>query len=134
MRLRLYLLLDSFEHKWRKYWKVRALQHQWGDRWQDMSRKGRTYTRVSPVIGVPRVVGVLGSSEGFIIRPDPGWEWNCPNCKDYSRITEADMPAILRIWEIMAQKAIDRGYKVPRKPTAATAGCPNCNFLPGDPE
>ena len=130
--------LDYIGSKWRRFWKARKYQSRWGSAWENYERSGRKFSRVET-----RPWSKTGSHETGdfrelpayqAIRPEPGWEWTCQNCKTYSFIRESDMPAILRGWEAMAENAIKRGYKVPIKPTPAIAGCPNCRYRPGDPE
>ncbi len=120
--------LDSLEHRWRRFWKVRKYSRKFGVRWEDYQRSGRKFRRVEHGL----VTGTIFLE--WRILSEPGWEWTCQNCKTYSFIRESDMPAILKDWETMAANAIKRGFKVPIKPTPATAGCPNCKFRPGDPE
>jgi hypothetical protein len=143
-----YRLLDSVHHLWNLGWKTVAGRQRWGVSWRDKTRSGRRYTRVqfSPIgfdlgqidIAIAQRPGIWSHRPNlhaeYRIRPEPGWEWTCPNCKTYSMITASMMPAILRDWEEMAVKTVARGYKPPARPTAATAGCTNCRFLPGAPE
>jgi hypothetical protein len=120
--------LDFIEHRWRRHWKFRRLKKRYGERWEDFSRSGRQFRRVEH----GNITGTI--FEEWRILTEPGWEWTCQNCRTYSFIRESDMPAILKEWQDMCANAIKRGYKVPVKPTAATAGCTNCKFRPGDPE
>ena len=129
--------LDWSGSAWRRYWKHRALKKKWGNAWFDMSRTGRVYTRVAYVpadqstdVSLAEVFCV----PPYVLRDEPGWEWTCQQCKEYSIITESMMPAILKEWSEMADDMVKRGYKAPRKPTAATIPCTNCRFTPGSPE
>lgn len=109
--------------------KTAAGKTRWGKHWRNMTRSGRVFSRVE------RIEPIKADQEvSYVLRPEPGWEWICQNCKTYSLIRESDMPAVLKYWEELAGKAVAQGFKPPVKPTAATAGCPNCRFLPGSPE
>ncbi len=149
MKLLWYRFLDSLQSGIRKKTKEirekRKWGPEWGPHWRDMTRPGRTFTRVefSPIgfdhgeIDISKEPSLHAE---YRIRPDPGWEWTCPNCKEYSIITESMMPAILAKWTEEAQRmagvAAMKGvkYKIAEKPTAATAGCTNCRYRPGAPE
>lgn len=130
MKILLLRLLDYLGSKWRRFWKIRKLKRKWGNAWFDKSRTGRKYSRVRPEEDSPEFTGRVQ----YFKRSEPGWEWSCQNCRIYSIITESMMPAILKDWEKMAENAATRGYRPPPRPMAATAGCPNCKFRPGDPE
>lgn len=109
--------------------KTIACKLRWGKDWKNMVRTGRRYTRVE------RIEPTTAEGEvTYVLRPEPGWEWMCQNCKTYSLITESMMPEILKDWETLAKKTVARGFKPPEKPTAATAGCTNCKYRPGAPE
>jgi hypothetical protein len=123
------LQLDKRESAARLKEKTAAGKKRWGKNWRDMVRAGRRFTRVQTVDPI-----TADGKVETILRPEPGWEWVCQNCKTYSLITGSMMPAILKDWEALAKKTVDRGYKPPVKPTAATAGCTNCKYLPGAPE
>jgi hypothetical protein len=145
VKLRWYRFLDSFESFLRRKPKEIAGRKRWGPNWRDMTRPGRVYTRVafSPIgfdhgeIDISKAPSLHAEHR---IRPEPGWEWTCPNCKEYSIITQSMMPAILKEWQDTVQRmtytAAAKGVKVkiPPKPSAATAGCTNCKYLPGSPE
>ena len=129
MKITFYRLLDEAQSFWRRTRKQFRAKRKWGARWKDMTRSGRRYTRVVLIDAVSADV------EPFYRElAEPGWEWSCPNCKSYSLVTESMMPEILADWEKVAASAKARGFKIPRKPTAATAGCTNCRYQPGDPE
>lgn len=123
------LALDKRESAARLKAKTAASKKQWGPRWRDMVRTGRVFTRVERIEPVTAAAEVT-----FVIRPEPGWEWRCQNCKTYSLIRPSDMPRVLSEWEALAANAVKGGFKPPRKPTIETAGCPNCKYRPGDPE
>ncbi len=138
-----YRFLDSLQSKWNRYWKIRAGRKRWGKDavLENLTRSGRRYSRVEfSDVGfqddAPRYYPDRNTPDGsaYRIRSEPGWEWTCQNCKTYSIITESMMPAILKDWEEMAAKTVAAGYKPPKRPTAATAGCTNCRYLPGAPE
>ena len=136
-----YRLLDSFQSKWNRYWKIRAGRKRWGKEavLENLTRSGRRYSRVefSPIgfdHGEIDISKAPNLHAAYRIRSEPGWEWTCQNCKTYSIITESMMLAILKDWEEMAAKTVAAGYKPPKRPTAATAGCTNCRYLPGAPE
>jgi len=118
--------LDWAGSAWRRYWKLLPLKAKYGDAWANNSRSGRVFRRVwqAPI------------SKLWIDYPEPGWEWTCQNCKEYSFIRESDMPAILAEWrrkvDYMEAKGYTKGF--PAKPTAATAPCTNFCFQPGAPE
>jgi hypothetical protein len=131
--IQFYRFLDWLQSTWNRSRKTLAGRRRWGAQWRDKVRPGRTYTRVYDI-------EPLHSCEYFF-RPEPGWEWFCPNCKDYSLITESMMPAILEEWKAsiarMAEKYQRLGVKmpaIPPEPTAVMAGCPNCKYRPGAPE
>jgi hypothetical protein len=123
------IILDKKESTRRLRIKTSEAKKRWGNNWKDMVRTGRRYTRVQRIDPVTADANVT-----YVLRPEPGWEWICQNCKTYSLIRESDMPGILEEWEILAYKTLNAGFKPPEKPTAATAGCPNCKFRPGAPE
>lgn len=123
--------LDYIESKYRRALKGRKYQKHWGPNWENYVRSGRKFSRVESTTSQD---GTAYGNQIFLIRPEPGWEWTCQNCKTYSFIRESDMPAILKEWQDLCASAIKRGYKMSTKPTAATAGCTNCRFRPGDPE
>ena len=130
VKITFYRLLDEVQSFWRRTRKEIRAKRKWGARWKDMTRSGRRYTRVDII----DAEFVNDPGPAYFMRIEPGWEWSCPNCKSYSLVTESMMPEILADWEKMAASAKARGFKIPRKPTAATAGCTNCRFQPGDPE
>lgn len=102
----------------------------YGAGWRDKTRTGRVYSRVD--YEEYRTGDQLRS--GWAVRPEPGWAWTCQNCKTFSLITASMMAAIWAEWDTEAGKILARGYKPGRRPTAATAGCPNCCYRPGAPE
>ncbi len=128
-----YRFLDSFQSFIRRKAKEAAGKKRWGPIWRDMTRPGRVYSRVDAAAECDD--GIL-----YLIRPEPGWEWTCPNCKEYSIITESMMPAILKDWEADTERMTERAkakgvkYTLTPQPTAATAGCTNCKYRPGAPE
>jgi hypothetical protein len=141
-----YRFLDMLQSFWNTSRKTAIGRRKWGAEWRDKVRPGRTYSRVefSP-IGFDRgeidIAVAIGLHAEYRIRPEPGWEWFCPNCKEYSLITESMMPEILKEWNDsilrMTIKAKEKGIRVPPvppMPTPATAGCPNCRYRPGAPE
>ena len=137
MRIAWYRFLDTLGSAWRRARKALRERRKWGARWRDMTRQGRRYTRVD--LGAEFKNPVTNSYDGhgykwYFVRPEPGWEWTCPNCHTYSIVRKSDMPDILKCWEAMAKSAMERGYKAPPKPTAAMAGCTNCKYRPGAPE
>jgi hypothetical protein len=144
--IRWYRFLDWLQSTWNTSRKTLAGRRKWGAQWRDKVRPGRTHTRVefSPLgfdHGEIDVAVAPGLHAAYRIRPEPGWEWFCPNCKEYSLITESMMPEILREWnesiQRMTAKANEKGVKVPAippPPTPAMAGCPNCKYRPGAPE
>jgi hypothetical protein len=122
-------LLDSLQSFYNRKRKQISARKKWGAGWQDKTRSGRRYSRVEFIDSTD------ADSEGvYALRAEPGWFWFCQNCKTPSLITESMMPAILKDWSELAKKTVDRGYRPPVKPTAATAGCTNCKYLPGAPE
>ena len=124
-----YRLLDWFQSLWNSSAKAAAGRYRWGSGWHDKTRSGRRYSRVE-FFEATRAE----ENSCYMLRPEPGWFWFCQNCHTPSLITESMMPTILKNWEEQAAKTVARGYKPPVKPTAATAGCTNCNYLPGAPE
>lgn len=54
-----------------------------------------------------------------------------PPAKWHREILHTDL---MKRWEQQAASCVGRGFKPPKKPTPATAGCPNCSFRPGAPE
>jgi hypothetical protein len=146
MKLRWYRLLDTLQSFLNKKRKEIREKRKWGDEWEDKTRSGRRYTRVEyNEVGIFREDFVAGKREcgepTYRIRQEPGWEYSCPNCHEYSLVTESMMPAILEEWRAtvarMAAKCQRLGMNMPRippEPTAATAGCTNCKFRPGAPE
>jgi len=146
MKITWYRLLDTLQSFYNKKRKEIREKRKWGEDWEDKTRSGRRYSRVEyNEVGIFREDFVAGKREigepTYRIRPEPGWEWSCPNCHEYSFVTESMMPAILKDWEEtiqrMTAKANAKGVKlpaIPPPPTAATAGCTNCRFRPGAPE
>jgi hypothetical protein len=129
MKITIYRILDKLESFWNLSRKASKEKERWGEDWRNKTRSGRRHTRVWFVDSPSR------DSEGFYtLRPEPGWEWCCPNCKTYSIVTESMMPQVLSEWEYLAQSCKARGLPIPRKPTVATAGCTNCKYRPGAPE
>ncbi len=112
----------------------------WGKHWRDMVRSGRHYTRVEII----EPTTAKGEPE-YKLRPEPGWDWICFNCKTKSLVTEV-MIAVWKVdnqeirtdmmaeWATLAKQTAALGYKPPVRPTPATAGCPNCKARPGAPE
>ena len=129
VKITFYRLLDEVRSFWRRTRKEIRAKRKWGARWKDMTRSGRRYTRVE----FKQAIDVF-SWDTWRLRHEAGWEWPCPNCKSYSLVTESMMPEILADWEKMALNCKNRDLKIPTKPTAATAGCTNCKYRPGDPE
>ncbi len=138
MKLLWYRFLDFFQSFIRRKTKEAAGKQRWGPIWRDMTRPGRRLSRV-----YLDDVDVSADPErglGWKMRPDPGWEWTCPNCREYSIITESMMPAILKDWEADTERMTERAkakgvkYTLTPRPTAATAGCTNCKYRPGAPE
>lgn len=148
MKILLYRLLDSFQSFIRRKRKEISARGNWGAEWRDMVRSGRRYSRVEfdpfgfpvPFTDTSGNEGILYQRSAYRIRPEPGWEWNCQQCKEYSFITESMMPAIIAEWAAEAKRNTDlfaakgKQYRVPPKPTIERVGCPNCKFRPGDPE
>jgi hypothetical protein len=138
MKLRWYRLLDTLQSFYNRKRKEIREKRKWGEEWKDKTRSGRRYSRVE------YVQSILAEQKDFLeyrIRPEPGWEYSCPNCHEYSLVTESMMPAILEEWRAtvarMAEKSQRLGVNMPRippEPTAATAGCTNCKYRPGAPE
>jgi hypothetical protein len=128
MKIAWYRLLDTLQSWFNKIRKEIKFRRKWGEDWRNKERSGRRYSRVEAV------AEFLDGPGLWSIRPEPGWEWTCQNCKSYSIITESMMPVILQSWEEMARDTVERGYKPPARPTAATAGCPECRYRPGAPE
>jgi hypothetical protein len=135
------LQLDTKQSEARLKQKTAASLKRWGKNWKDMVRTGRRFTRVE------RIDPITADAEvTYVLRTEPGWEWTCQNCKTRSLVTESPMIAIytidgvtyrddvLKAWEELAAKTVARGFKPPEKPTATTAGCPNCKYRPGSPE
>jgi hypothetical protein len=145
-----YRFLDMLQSFWNTSRKTLRGRRKWGSEWRDKVRPGRTYRRVefnpmgfppTPFTDSSGNEGVLHLNSAYRIRPEPGWEWFCPNCKEHSLITESMMPDILKDWNTsiqrMVNKALEKGIRVPPVPpvpTPATAGCPNCRYRPGAPE
>ena len=135
------LRLDRIESAKRLREKTSAAKKKYSYDWRDYTRPGRIYTRVETI----EPTTAAGTTE-YVLRPEPGWEWICPNCKTWSLITEAMkgyerqfgklvlVCDVLKEWEQLAQQTVRGGFKAPVKPTAAMAGCTNCKFRPGDPE
>jgi hypothetical protein len=152
LKIRYYRLLDYLQSTWNQYIKTARGRQRWGKDWRNKTRSGRTYRRVQleemedPQVAHQRRLDYLAEGGDlstwrhydwkpyYRIRPEPGWEWSCPNCKTRSFVTESMMPDILIDWERIALKCKERGLPIPRKPTAATAGCTNCKYRPGAPE
>jgi len=129
MKLAWYRLLDALQHSWNYTIKRRRAEKKHGERWRDFTRVGRRYTRV---IAIPPTTAA--EELRYAIREWPGWEFNCPNCKSYSLVTEQDMPDVLHEWEKLAENCVNQGLKPPVKPTMSMAGCTNCKYRPGAPE
>lgn len=136
LKIGLYRLLDYLQSTWNQALKTARSRQKWGKDWRNKTRSGRRYTRVefSEIGFGSGEIDIRKSQSDYRIRPEPGWDWNCPNCKTQSFVTESMMPDILVDWERMALKCKERGLPIPRKPTAATAGCTNCKYRPGAPE
>lgn len=153
MKIFWYRFLDSLQSFLRRTPKEIKGRNKWGPDWRDKTRPGRRYSRVehNPGVALYKYPGnFVGDAKEPIngwsplyahrIRSEPGWEWNCPNCKEYSIITESMLPEIIATWAADSKRITDlaaaRGvtYKIRPKPTAATAGCTNCKYLPGAPE
>jgi hypothetical protein len=139
VKLRWYRFLDSFQSFIRSKTKEIRERRRWGKNWRDMTRSGRVYRRVQE-IHLPYIPQGEFANGAYELLPQPGWEWTCPNCKEYSLITESMMPTILKEWQDTVQRmtytaaAKSVKVKIPPKPTAATAGCTNCKYRPGSPE
>ncbi len=134
------LVLDGKESLLR--WKAKrdAAKKQFGPGWRDKVRPGRVYTRVL------RIEPTTAEDEvRYELRPEPGWEIRCGNCKTYSLV----LPSMIAIWTVdnqeirtdmmkeweqLAQKTLAAGFKPPSKPTPEICPCPNCKFRPGAPE
>jgi hypothetical protein len=140
-----YRFLDWLQSTWNTSRKTIAGRRRWGSQWRDKVRPGRTHTRVERIdIALPEAYNYAdwkARNAGYAIRIQPGWEWWCPNCKEYSLITKSMMPEILKEWregiERMLAKYNEKGVKapaIPPPPTPATAGCTNCKYRPGAPE
>jgi len=149
LKIQYYRLLDFLQSKFNRTRKEISSKQQWGPEWRNYVRPGRTYTRVifSPIgfdHGWKEFEDIAKNGEDlhaeYRIRPEPGWEWYCPNCHEYSLITEAMMPELQAKWANMAQQAVieakQTGVKlsIPPMPTASRANCPNCRYRPGAPE
>jgi len=130
MKIAWYRLLDSLQSWFNRTRKEIKFRRKWGEDWRNKERSGRRYSRVVEQ-AIPIGPGYIFR---YVIRPEPGWVWTCQNCKSESIITESMMPVILQAWEEMARDTVERGYKPPARPTAATAGCPECRYRPGAPE
>ncbi len=115
----------------RGFWKF-------GAGWRDKTRTGRVYSRLEHIefesSGDVNAGTFREIPEQWRIRPEPGWAWSCQNCKTFSFVTESMMVKILEEWDAEAQRILARGYKPGRRPTTATAPCPNCRYRPGAPE
>jgi hypothetical protein len=142
MKLRWYRLLDTLQSFLNKKRKEIREKRKWGEDWKDKTRSGRRYTRVEfNPLGYKFPYGTNDETRAFRIRPEPGWEYSCPNCHEYSLVTESMMPAILEEWRAtvarMAAKSEKLGVPmpaIPPEPTPATVGCTNCRYRPGAPE
>jgi hypothetical protein len=143
--IRWYRFLDWLQSAWNTSRKTIAGRRRWGSQWRDKVRPGRTCTRVERIdIPIPEAANYAEwklNSAVYSIRPEPGWEWWCPNCKEYSLITESMMPEILTEWQEGVKRMIAKAYEkgipaptIPPPPTPATAGCTNCKYRPGAPE
>ncbi len=138
------LQLDLKESKARLKLKEAAAKKEWGKDWRSYVRRGRAFSRVV------YIDATFADAEGaYVLRPEPGWEWNCSNCGTYSFVP-ASMIAewktsingklehftinMLAEWEVLAEKTKANGFKPPAKPTPEMCGCPNCKFRPGAPE
>ncbi len=134
-----YRFLDWLQSLWNRSRKTVYNRIKWGSEWRDSVRSGRRYSRVEC-----RESDVTWDRY-YAIRPCPGWEWTCSNCKTKS-IVNASLVAfytidgttcrddVLEKWRELAASTAARGFKPPVKPTPATAGCPNCQYRPGAPE
>lgn len=137
MKITWYRFSDALRSRWNLLRKELPARRKWGSGWRDYVRPGRTYTRTYTRVWESDPIQQPGI---LFIRPDPGWEWTCPNCKEYSLITEAMMPGIIADWEKTAKQmtelAAAKGvtYKIPERPTIERALCTNCRFRPGPPE
>ena len=129
LKIQYYRLLDYLQSTWNQALKQARSRQRWGKDWRNKTRSGRTYRRIAFIEAI-----TADGKARYEILPDPGWEWNCPNCKTKSFVTESMMPEILVDWERIALKCKQRGLPIPRKPTPATAGCTNCKYRPGAPE
>ena len=123
---------QSAANRARKYLKYRFLSEKngGGPLWRDCTRAGRRFVRV-------RFNPLDASGRAWRHYETPGWEWNCPNCHDYSIITAGMLKRIQDEWLDQALRLKDRGLEAhikPRPTTGARVGCPNCKYLPGDPE
>jgi hypothetical protein len=129
MKVAWFRFLDFLQSRMNQAGKEILHKRKLGPRWRDYVRPGRRYTRV---IAIPP--SAPAEELRYAIRETPGWEWYCPQCHTYSLISEGDMPEVLNDWAKLCENAIKQGFKVPVKPTMATAGCTNCKFRPGEPE
>jgi hypothetical protein len=141
--------LDWLQSAWNLSHKTLYCRARWGAQWRDKVRPGRTCTRVEffpdghedYIQLTPEYKRTATHHPFYRLRAEPGWEWWCPNCKEYSLITESMMPEILQEWREgiarMLAKAHEKGVQtpaIPATPTPATAGCTNCKYRPGAPE
>ncbi len=111
----------------------------YGAGWRDKTRTGRVYSCVEFIEYEQDVANTAAGVTWNVPthwrrRAEPGWAWSCQNCKTFSFVTESMMVKILADWDAEAQQILARGYKPTRRPTPATARCPNCCYRPGVPE
>lgn len=95
-RILWYRLLDSLQSRWNRYWKTRAGRKRWGKDVQliDYVRSGRRYSRVK------FVDSASADADGYyVIRPEPGWEWICQQCKTRSFVTAA----MIAEWQLVIE-------------------------------
>ena len=98
LKMAWYRILDFMESWFRRKRKEISSKRKFGPGWRNYVRPGRKYSRIAALSFTGTGLTV------FAIRPEPGWEWYCPQgC----------------------------GYSITQDPMAA---CPNCCFRPGAPE
>ncbi len=145
MKLAWFRFLDWLQSSYRYKTKEIASKRKYGPEWKNCVRPGRKYSHLQfmgyQALEWKREGAIISkttySRPHYEIRHEPGWEWHCPNCHDYSIITESMMPEILQEYEdrLKAMLAVAKpGFQAPPRPTAAMAGCPNCKYRPGAPE
>ncbi len=125
LKINFYRLLDTFGHWKRLSLKVAKFYPKYGAGWRDSERPGRRFVRTRYV-----------ADRGWFQLQTPGWEWVCPNCKEYSLITAKMMPGIIEEWRRNSENLRHRRFErnIQPMPIPSSVGCTNCCYRPGAPE